>query len=338
VSIEQEADHFSEYAAPNLVGLYLRDIGQYELLTADDEYELWTRMEARRGAEADIEAYKLGDVDLSGDDLAYKQELIQDGETAKQTMFLANLRLVVSIANRYNAMNLPLMDRVQYGNLGLERAVDKFDASRGFKFSTLATYWIKQSILRNAANDVRTIRVPVHVDDTIRSINKARTLMECDGIFDPGIDDLAYMTGLEPEKLKKYLQVDHTTNTRSLHTPTQTAAGRERSLLDILEDRTDADHPDAQTDRISDEVELADILKGSMSKAGNPTPLSKKELDVLVERNNLDGHGERTLAEIGEKRGVSRQAIQQTEKRGMGKIRNYLVWSGMVEPDFFEDK
>ena len=159
----------------DLVRLYLTDIGQYPLLTKDDEVRLAQAIEAGRDAEADVAKAPKG---LT---TAKKRELrraVMEGEQAQQTFVQSNLRLVVSIAKKYQASGLPLLDLIQEGNLGLMHAVEKFDWRKGFKFSTYATWWIRQAITRGIANTGRTIRLPVHAGDTLARVQKAQARLE----------------------------------------------------------------------------------------------------------------------------------------------------------------
>ena len=158
----------------DLVRLYLTDIGQYTLLTKDDEVRLAKAIEAGNEATAELESGN----DLSG---AKKRELrrtARKGEEAERQFVQSNLRLVVSIAKKYQASGLPLLDLIQEGNLGLMHAVEKFDWRKGFKFSTYATWWIRQAITRGIANTGRTIRLPVHAGDTLARLQKARSRLE----------------------------------------------------------------------------------------------------------------------------------------------------------------
>jgi len=159
----------------DLVRLYLTDIGQYPLLTKDDEVRLAQAIEAGTAARAELEA---GGRSLSTVRRREVRRLIRQGESAERTFVQSNLRLVVSIAKKYQASGLPLLDLIQEGNLGLMHAVEKFDWRKGFKFSTYATWWIRQAITRGIANTGRTIRLPVHAGDTLARLQKARFRLE----------------------------------------------------------------------------------------------------------------------------------------------------------------
>ena len=159
----------------DLVRLYLTDIGQYPLLTKDDEVRLAQAIEAGNTARTELEA---GEKGLTAARKRELRRLSRDGEKAERTFVQSNLRLVVSIAKKYQASGLPLLDLIQEGNLGLMHAVEKFDWRKGFKFSTYATWWIRQAITRGIANTGRTIRLPVHAGDTLARLQKARARLE----------------------------------------------------------------------------------------------------------------------------------------------------------------
>ena len=159
----------------DLVRLYLTDIGQYPLLTKDDEVRLAQAIEARWGAEEELRSKSKGMTPTRRRELNRK---VREGEMAQRTFVQSNLRLVVSIAKKYQASGLPLLDLIQEGNLGLMHAVEKFDWRKGFKFSTYATWWIRQAITRGIANTGRTIRLPVHAGDTLARVQKAQARLE----------------------------------------------------------------------------------------------------------------------------------------------------------------
>ena len=159
----------------DLVRLYLTDIGQYPLLTKDDEVRLAQAIEARWSAEEELRAKSKATTPTRRREL---NRLVREGETAQRTFVQSNLRLVVSIAKKYQASGLPLLDLIQEGNLGLMHAVEKFDWRKGFKFSTYATWWIRQAITRGIANTGRTIRLPVHAGDTLARVQKAQARLE----------------------------------------------------------------------------------------------------------------------------------------------------------------
>src|SRR5215475_9165747 len=160
----------------DLVRLYLTDIGQYPLLTKDDEVRLAQAIEAGNEAREEYEAFVKGE--MSPAKKRELRKLMQAGADAQRTFVQSNLRLVVSIAKKYQASGLPLLDLIQEGNLGLMHAVEKFDWRKGFKFSTYATWWIRQAITRGIANTGRTIRLPVHAGDTLARLQKARARLE----------------------------------------------------------------------------------------------------------------------------------------------------------------
>ena len=211
----------------DLVRMYLSDIGQYSLLTKDDEVRLAQAIENGVAAATELEATQPTP--------AKKRELrklVREGEDAERTFVQANLRLVVSIAKKYQASGLPLLDLVQEGNLGLMHAVEKFDWRKGFKFSTYATWWIRQAITRGIANTGRTIRLPVHAGDTVARIQKARSRLELELGRPATVVELAADLEMEPEKVTEALRF--ASDTLSLSDPLREDGDAE--LGDIVAD------------------------------------------------------------------------------------------------------
>src|SRR6202051_1125185 len=196
------ADHRVERDESDIVKLYLRGIGQYALLTKLEETRLAKMIDAGREAAAQ----EISRPDLSPAERRELRRAVLQGEQAHQTFVQANLRLVVSIAKRYQASGLPLLDLVQEGNLGLIHAVEKFDWRKGFKFSTYATWWIRQAITRGIANTGRTIRLPVHAGDMLSAVQKAQGFLESKLGRQPTVDELALETTLSYETLTDVLR------------------------------------------------------------------------------------------------------------------------------------
>ncbi len=279
---EVEEDHddrrieIDRSASEDSVKMYLQQIGRVKLLTAEEEVEL-----AKRIAE--------------GDELA-KQKLVQ-----------ANLRLVVSIAKKYVGRGLSFLDLIQEGNLGLIRAAEKFDYRRGFKFSTYATWWIQQSITRGIADKSRTIRLPVHMIETIGKLKKVTGELTRELGRTPTKEELAQRTGISISKLRLVLKA--TQSTISLETPLHTKEEASK-IGDFLVDET-IESPDTRVSNESLISELQKILE----------TLRPRERDVLQLRFGLsDGH-KRTLEEIGQLFGVSRERVRQIETRALNKLR-----------------
>ena len=186
----------------DLVRLYLNDVGRYALLTRADEVRLAQAVEAGRDAQAELAT----DPGPTATRIRELRRLVRQGQQAGETFVNANLRLVVSIAKRYQASDLPLLDLVQEGNLGLIHAVEKFDWRRGFKFSTYATWWIRQAISRGIANTARTVRLPVHAGDLLVQVTRARGRLESTLGRRPTIPELAEDLGLEERKVSEILR------------------------------------------------------------------------------------------------------------------------------------
>src|SRR5579864_5432045 len=287
----------------DLVRLYLNDIGKHALLTKDDEARLAQAIEAGREARTEMGSGKTVTP-------ARKRELrrlIRDGDEAAETFVKANLRLVVSIAKKYQAAELPLLDLVQEGNLGLMHAVEKFDWRKGFKFSTYATWWIRQAITRGIANTGRTIRLPVHAGDTLARLQKARARLELKLGRPATLSELAAEVEMPEDKVTEALRF--AAEPLSLSEPLREDGDAE--LGDIVEDRS-AESPFevAATALLPDEIEK--LL----------APLDERERQILALRFGLDRGEPRTLEEVGEYFNLTRERIRQIEARAMSKLRH----------------
>jgi RNA polymerase sigma factor (sigma-70 family) len=287
----------------DLVKLYLSDIGQYPLLTKADEARLAQAIELGREAAATIaETPKLTP--------AKRRELrkvVLQGEHAQQDFVQSNLRLVVSIAKKYQASNLPLLDLVQEGNLGLIHAVEKFDWRKGFKFSTYATWWIRQAITRGIANTGRTVRLPVHAGDTLARIQKAKSFLEYKLGRPATLDELGEEVELSHDKLVEALRFR--SEPLSLSDPLREDGDAE--LGDIVQD-VNAESP-------FDAAALA-LLGDEIGKL--LSPLDEREREILRLRFGLDRGEPRTLEEVGEFFSLTRERIRQIEARAMSKLRH----------------
>jgi RNA polymerase sigma factor (sigma-70 family) len=286
----------------DLVRLYLTDIGQYPLLTKDDEVRLAQAIEAGMAARAEME------VGGKGLPAARKRELrriVHAGEHAQQTFVQSNLRLVVSIAKKYQASGLPLLDLIQEGNLGLIRAVEKFDYTMGFKLSTYATWWIKQAISRALAEQGRTIRLPVHVADQVRKVTKTRRLLGQKLNRDPSLDEIAAEIDMTPERVQELLEL--IVDPVSLETP---IGDGDSSVADLIPDLS-AQQPEVETADRARSSELLDAL----------AKLQPRQRRVIVERFGLDGVRPRTLEEVGANLGITRERVRQLEARALRELR-----------------
>ena len=288
----------------DLVRLYLTDIGQYPLLTKEGEVRLAQQIEA--GVEA-----RAGLAD-GGDDLApaRRRELkrnLKRGEDAERTFVQSNLRLVVSIAKKYQASGLPLLDLIQEGNLGLMHAVEKFDWRKGFKFSTYATWWIRQAITRGIANTGRTIRLPVHAGDTLARLQKARSRLELKLGRQATLAELALEVAMPEGKVPAALRF----------------AAEPLSLSEPLREDGDAELGDVVEDRAAEspfEVAATSLLPEEISRL--LAPLDSREREILKLRFGLDRGEPRTLEEVGEHFNLTRERIRQIEARAMSKLRH----------------
>ncbi|MBW3604052.1 MAG: sigma-70 family RNA polymerase sigma factor [Actinobacteria bacterium] len=285
------------------VQLYLREMARTALLTAEEEVDLAKRYEA--GLEAD----RL--IAMARDDLQTRcrelQQVLRDGRRAKERLVQANLRLVVSVAKRYQGQGLPLLDLIQEGNLGLLRAVEKFDYRRGYKFSTYATWWIRQAVGRGVADKGRTIRLPVHMMERVRrALSMQRDLAESLG-REPALEELAEELGEEVETVEELLTYARTPT--SLETPVGEDGDAE--LGDFIEDRN-ADDPMEVAAKGMARRELLDVVAG----------LPERERIILELRFGLLDGEARTLDDVGRYFGLTRERIRQLEARALSKLRH----------------
>ncbi|MHB8263811.1 MAG: sigma-70 family RNA polymerase sigma factor [Acidimicrobiales bacterium] len=288
----------------DLVRLYLTDIGQYMLLSKDDEVRLAQMIEVGREATEELGANSKSLAPTRKRELKRK---IRQGEEAQQTFVKSNLRLVVSIAKKYQASGLPLLDLIQEGNLGLMHAVEKFDWRKGFKFSTYATWWIRQAITRGIANTGRTIRLPVHAGDTLTRVQKAQARLELKLGRPATLDELGSEVELAEDKLVEALRFR--SEPLSLSEPLREDGDAE--LGDVVEDRS-AESPF--------EVAAVALLPEEIDKL--LAPLDEREREILKLRFGLDRGESRTLEEVGEYFNLTRERIRQIEARAMSKLRH----------------
>ncbi len=289
----------------DLVRLYLTDIGQYPLLTKDDEVRLAQAIEHGNEARAEVEA-SVGR-DLGAARKRELRKLIQGGDDAQRTFVQSNLRLVVSIAKKYQASGLPLLDLIQEGNLGLMHAVEKFDWRKGFKFSTYATWWIRQAITRGIANTGRTIRLPVHAGDTLARLQKARARLELKYGRPATLSELSIEVEMPEDKVTEALRF----------------AAEPLSLSEPLREDGDAELGDVVEDRSAEspfEVAATSLLPDEIARLLGP--LDEREREILRLRFGLDRGEPRTLEEVGEHFNLTRERIRQIEARAMSKLRH----------------
>jgi RNA polymerase primary sigma factor len=298
-------------AGPNadLVRMYLGEIGKVPLLNAGEEVELAQRIEKGTQAAARLAELELlhGEQEVPFQLRRVEERAVVDGLKAKEHLIRANLRLVVSIAKRYRSRSLSILDLVQEGNLGLIRAVDKFDYTRGFKFSTYATWWIRQAITRAIADQARTIRIPVHMVETINKVVRVQRQMHQETGHEPSIDELALAVAMSEAKVREILKLNQ--DTVSLETP----MGDENdfSLGDTIEDDSVEMPADAATRTL-----LNEAVKQALSE------LNEREQAVVRLRFGLDDGQMRTLEEVGKEFGVTRERVRQIEAKTLAKLRH----------------
>ena len=283
------------------IRMYLREIGRISLLTAQDEVELAQAYRAGRAAERFIVTPELTEFDR-----AELLRTIERGREAERRLIEANLRLVVSVAKRYLGRGLSLLDLIQEGNIGLMRAVDKFDPTRGFKFSTYATWWIRQAITRAIADQARTIRVPVHMIETIsRLIRASRTLQQQLG-REPTADEIGEELGINAERVREIIRFS--LKPVSLEMPV--GEDEDGVLGDLIEDKNAPAPPEVASKRILQD-QVGRVLHS----------LSPRERRVLELRFGIDIGRSRTLEEVGHELGVTRERIRQIESKALRKLR-----------------
>ena len=296
----------TETAGPSadLFRQYLREIGRIPLLTAAEEVDLARKVEAGLFAEEKLSSTPDLDSRLAHD----LDRLVVIGRMAKRRLIEANLRLVVSVAKRYIGRGLTMLDLVQEGNLGLIRAVEKFDYARGYKFSTYATWWIRQAMSRALADQARTIRVPVHVVELINRVVRVQRRMLQERGYEPAPEEVAAQLDLPPERVREVLRLAQ--EPVSLHAPV--GEEDEVALGDLIEDG-DAASP----------VESAAFLLLREHLEAVLSTLGERERKVVQLRYGLADGRPRTLEEIGRLFGVTRERIRQIESKTLNKLRDH---------------
>ena len=288
------------------VRMYLREIGQVDLLTVEDERRLAQLIEEGKIAAARIDELN-GSADLAPGEERMLLRAVSRGERAKSELTQANLRLVVSIAKRYSGRGMQLLDLIQEGNLGLMRAVDKFDHTKGFKFSTYATWWIRQAITRSIADQARTIRIPVHMVEHMNRVTRAKRQMHQELEREPTVDEIAERVQLEPDRVRELLR--YSQDLLSLDSPV--GEEDESNLGDFIEDSSVDSPADAAT-----RMMLHDAVGEVLGE------LSDREQEIVRLRFGLDGGRAKTLEEVGKEFGVTRERIRQIEAKTLAKLRH----------------
>ena len=287
--------------------MYLREIGQVALLTGPEEVALAKRIEAGVNAEAALADLAASGVVPDVSERRKLQRLVRDGELAKRELTQANLRLVVSIAKRYLGRGLAILDLVQEGNLGLMRAVEKFDYTKGFKFSTYATWWIRQAVTRAIADQARTIRIPVHMVESMNKVHRHQRQLMQELEREPTIEELAAKAGMPPHRVRDILLIGQ--DPLSLDSP----VGEEDDsmLSDFIEDAQAIAPADAAAQRM-----LGQALFEALGE------LNERERQVVRLRFGLEDGQAKTLEEVGKEFGVTRERIRQIESKTLAKLRH----------------
>ena len=297
---EQDLD--AQSPAADLVRVYLNGIGRTALLNAEQEVQLAKQIEAGLYAKHVLENRKR----LTAAKKRDLATIVREGEAARSHLLEANLRLVVSLAKRYTGRGMPLLDLIQEGNLGLIRAMEKFDYAKGFKFSTYATWWIRQAITRGMADQSRTIRLPVHLVEQVNKIARIKRELHQQLGREATDDELANETGIPAEKIADLL--DHSRDPVSLDMPVGT--DEEAPLGDFIED--------AEATSAENAV-IAGLLHSDVRAV--LSTLDEREQQVIRMRYGLDDGQPRTLDQIGRMFGLSRERVRQIEREVMGKLR-----------------
>lgn len=301
------------------VRLHLREIGKIPLLSADEELALAQKIVANRDELAEV-LEKIAEIDETPADERTKKQ--RDDRSAlkiradklsrpKEKMAEANMRLVVSIAKRYSGRGLDFLDLIQEGHTGLLRAVEKFDPDKGFKFSTYATWWIRQAITRAIADQARTIRIPVHMVETINKLLRTQRRMTQELNREPSIDELAKELEMEPEKVEYVIKIKQ--DISSLDAGVGRDGEDEDSVLgDFIEDEDSATPEESASNQL-----LKEQVQGVLST------LSEREQKIIKMRFGLDNGKSHTLEEVGQEFAVTRERIRQIEAKALAKLRKH---------------
>ncbi len=302
------------------VRMYLKEIGKVPLLTASQEIDLAMKIEAGVAATEELERAEDEGRELDRRELRRLTRVEQVGIDAKQQLIEANLRLVVSIAKRYVGRGMLFLDLIQEGNLGLIRAVEKFDYTKGFKFSTYATWWIRQAITRAIADQARTIRIPVHMVETINKLVRIQRQLLQELGREPSPEEIGEKMGLTAERVREIQKISQ--EPVSLETPI--GEEEDSQLGDFIEDDAAVVPPDAASFSMLQE-QLGKVLDG----------LAERERKVISLRFGLEDGHPRTLEEVGREFGVTRERIRQIESKTLAKLRHPSRSSKLK--DYLED-
>lgn len=286
---------------------YFRKVGENELLSASDEVDLAMKMEAGVDAKQRLDADDDGTQPISSRERRRLMRIEEIGIESKQKLVSCNLRLVISVAKKYRNRGLSFIDLIQEGNVGLIRAVDRFDYKRGFKFSTYAVWWIRQSITRAIADNSRTIRLPVHLFDTINKMNMTRLRLQGELGRNPTDEELASEMGIKAERIPELQRIGQ--DPISLEAPT--GEEDEAQVGDFVEDTRAENAFDVASDKEL-RIQVNQMLLS----------LSDREREIIELRYGLNDGREWTLEEIGDKFGVTHERIRQIERQTLAKLRH----------------
>jgi RNA polymerase primary sigma factor len=298
---EIEEDIYRAIAVDDPIGVYLKEIGKVPLLTAEEEVSLAKRMEAGQDAKKRLNRVR------RPEKRAELMEIVRDGIAAREHLVRANSRLVISVAKKYIGRGVPFLDLIQEGNIGLIRAANKFDYTRGHKFSTYATWWIRQAVTRAIADQSRTIRVPVHMGDQINKLLRVSHKLVQQLGRDPRPEELAKELDIPVSKVEQMLDVAR--RPLSLEMPTDDEA--DSTLGDFVEDTESPAPPDEVSSAMLKDV-LMDILDD----------LPPREVKILQLRYGLLDGQTYTLQEVGKKMGVTRERVRQIEAQALSRLRH----------------
>ncbi len=297
----------SSHQADDPVKMYLRDIGQVDLLTITQESEYARTVQEGIASKEKIEAFKKLGKSISADEMKVLEQKISQGDIARDALIEANLRLVVSIAKRYLGRGLPLLDLIQEGNMGLIKAVYKFDPTKGFKFSTYATWWIRQSITRAIADQGRTIRIPVHMVETINKLMRITRKLTQEKRREPTPEEIAAEMKISVEKVQQIQKIAQEPSSLDA------TVGEEEdtNLGDFIAD-TEIQNPLEYTEGQIFREEIESVLQ----------TLTPRDEKVIRLRYGLDDNRARTLEEVGKAFGVTRERIRQIEAKAIRRLRH----------------
>ncbi len=299
----EDAGYQQALDTDDVVGLYLKEAGRVPLLTAEEEVALAKRMEAATFAQQQLD--EMGDR-LPMDDVYDLKDIIADGEMAQEHLVRANARLVISVAKKYIGRGVPFLDLIQEGNIGLIRATNKFEYQRGHKFSTYATWWIRQAVSRAVADQGRTIRVPVHMGDQLNRMRRVQLTLLQELGREPSIEELAEGMETTPDKVENLLEISR--RPVSLETP-----------IDDDGDSTFGDFvEDVNSPAPADEV-TTHLLHEQLQTALNRLP--PREAQILRLRYGLEDGRVYTLEEVGQTIGVTRERVRQLEAQALNRLR-----------------